>query len=168
MWWFTADEHYGHANILKYQAASRPFSQVEEMDDAIIANHNSLVQPGDTVVHCGDFSFYDAEKTYRLIRALTGDHIFVKGCHDRWMRGRYKWLWQKRLDDVYVACSHYPMLSWPRRFHGSFHTYGHVHNHMTHPDPMAWNVGVDVNNLKPVPLYRIQEKIRKNLQKEGD
>jgi len=35
---FTADEHYGHANIIRY--CDRPFASVEEMDAEIIQRNN--------------------------------------------------------------------------------------------------------------------------------
>ena len=42
---FTADEHYGHTNIINY--CDRPFSSVEEMDAEIIKRQNELVGPQD-------------------------------------------------------------------------------------------------------------------------
>ena len=49
---FTADEHYGHTNIIKY--CDRPFASVEEMDAEIIKRHNDLVGPQDALNrrHC--------------------------------------------------------------------------------------------------------------------
>ena len=38
---FTADEHYGHTNIIKY--CERLFASVEDMDAEIIKRHNELV-----------------------------------------------------------------------------------------------------------------------------
>lgn len=50
MYWFTADEHYGHHNskgtgIIDY--CNRPFNSIEEMDAKLIENHNSVVGKGD-------------------------------------------------------------------------------------------------------------------------
>lgn len=51
--WFTADFHLGHANIIRY--CSRPFSTVEEMDQAIVERLNASVKPNDVLYFLGDF-----------------------------------------------------------------------------------------------------------------
>jgi calcineurin-like phosphoesterase family protein len=50
---FTSDTHYGHANIIKY--SSRPFSSVEEMNDALVKKINDKVGVDDCLWHLGDF-----------------------------------------------------------------------------------------------------------------
>ena len=50
-YWFTADTHLGHRRILEY--CKRPFSCVEEMDEVIVENINSLVKPNDMLIHLG-------------------------------------------------------------------------------------------------------------------
>jgi len=52
MIYFTADQHFGHANIIKL--CSRPFSDVHEMDEALIENWNRRVTNGDTIYIIGD------------------------------------------------------------------------------------------------------------------
>lgn len=78
MFFFTADEHYDHAKILEY--CDRPFKDVEEMNEALIAKHNLVVNPRDITVHAGDFGWFkkkaDAQK---IIKRLHGNHIFIKG-----------------------------------------------------------------------------------------
>ena len=54
MYWFTADEHYGHKNVLAY--CKRPFSSIHNMDIALIQNHNNVVSTDDTTFHLGDFT----------------------------------------------------------------------------------------------------------------
>ena len=58
--WFTSDTHWGHAGILKESMHCRRdlvFSSVEEMDETMIANWNSVVGPKDEVWHLGDFAY---------------------------------------------------------------------------------------------------------------
>lgn len=79
--WFTADHHFGHANILRY--CKRPFADVEEMNEALIANWNRVVAKGDTVYHLGDlFLLPPVEATKRMAR-LNGSICLIRGNHDR-------------------------------------------------------------------------------------
>jgi calcineurin-like phosphoesterase family protein len=78
---FTADQHFGHANILKYQS-NRRFQDVEKMDEAIIDAWNSVVTDDTDTVYClGDMSF----KPYILreyLPFLNGRKILIFGNHD--------------------------------------------------------------------------------------
>lgn len=55
MIFFTADTHFGHANILKL--CGRPFDTIEEMNEKMIGNWNDRVKGTDTVYIVGDMFF---------------------------------------------------------------------------------------------------------------
>lgn len=50
---FTSDTHFNHTNIIRF--CERPFERVDEMNEKLIDNWNSVVSPEDFVFHLGDF-----------------------------------------------------------------------------------------------------------------
>jgi len=76
---YTSDEHYGHANIIRL--SNRPFLDVEHMNEEIVCRHNAVVKDGDEVWHLGDFSLDDRIVESTLAR-LNGTHRLVAGNHD--------------------------------------------------------------------------------------
>lgn len=78
--WYTADTHYGHRNILTL-GPGRPFATLEEHDEALIALHNSVVAPSDTVLFLGDFSM-SVTAMERVVPQLNGRKELYAGNHD--------------------------------------------------------------------------------------
>ena len=79
MIFFTSDHHFYHANVIKYCA--RPFTTVEEMNEALVKNWNETVGSDDTVYCLGDFSM--AFRSVELYtRRLNGTKYLVPGNHD--------------------------------------------------------------------------------------
>lgn len=78
--WFISDTHFGHANIIKYCA--RPFSNVEEMNQAMITRWNTVVAPEDTVFHLGDFALTPKFRQTELLAQLYGTKHLILGNHD--------------------------------------------------------------------------------------
>lgn len=153
MYYFTADEHFGHANIIKY--CRRPYDTVEEMDAALIELHNSIVKDGDTVVHAGDFYFGNKEEEAKAyLDRLNGRHIVLRGSHDYWLKDGHE-IWEKKVGDHYVVACHYAMRVWPRSHYNSWQVYGHSHGRLE-PVGKQWDVGVDNNNYLPVSLKLLE------------
>jgi calcineurin-like phosphoesterase family protein len=81
---FTADEHYGHDNIIKY--CTRPYADVKTMNRALIQNYNRVVTDDDTVYHLGDFGFFSMDSLNvlrKFVQQLNGTKILILGNHDR-------------------------------------------------------------------------------------
>ena len=84
---FTADQHFGHANILKHEDASRRnahggrFTSIGKMDEYLISQWNATVAPGDRVYCLGDFSFKQSTME-AIVPRLNGEKILIVGNHD--------------------------------------------------------------------------------------
>ena len=79
MKFFTADLHFGHANIIKY--CNRPFVSVLDMNDGLIDRWNARVSPSDEVYVLGDFSLGTSQLELR--KRLNGIVFLVPGNHDK-------------------------------------------------------------------------------------
>ena len=127
--WVISDPHFGHANIIKF--CNRPFASVTEMDEALIKNWNSVVEPTERVICNGDFMFYKSDTG--IFQRLKGYKELVLGNHDHTATRNLGWkAIHTRLEFVHnskhVVMDHYPIESWNKKFHGSIHLYGHVHD----------------------------------------
>lgn len=108
MIFFTSDHHFYHANVIRY--CGRPFADVNEMNEKMILNWNSVVGPEDTVYYLGDFSM-----AFRPVEVITprlnGIKYLVPGNHDfchsynkksRKPENREKWI-QKYKDNGWIV-----------------------------------------------------------------
>lgn len=165
--WFTSDEHYHHANVIKY--CNRPFSSVEEMDEEIVKRHNEVVKFGDLVYHLGDLQFGKWKESLPFLSRLTGTHFLIIGNHDPGLlviQGTLqRWSFQYRILELKLAghfftLSHYPLESWYASFHGGLHLHGHCHGTIPF-DPLKrrLDVGVDPNNFTPIHLDEVLPKL---------
>jgi calcineurin-like phosphoesterase family protein len=157
-YFFTADEHYGHNNIITY--CKRPFDNVEQMDETIIQRHNEVVRKEDIVIHNGDFTLLPKIKAQRYISRLSGQHIFLHGSHDHWLEKLWLDIWEKSIEEQHIVVCHYAMRVWPRSHHNSWQLYGHSHG-MLEPLGKQWDIGVDNNNFYPLSFAQIKEIMSK-------
>ena len=88
---FTSDQHFGHANILKYEderrrnACGGRFQSISEHDDFIIDQWNAVVSSDDTVYCLGDFS-YKQGAMEAVLPFMNGWKILICGNHDPYIK----------------------------------------------------------------------------------
>lgn len=81
MIWISSDHHVDHGNICEY--AGRPFSSLEEMNEVLIENHNSVVAPDDIVYFLGDFAMGRIAESLPKAALFNGRKMLCLGNHDR-------------------------------------------------------------------------------------
>jgi len=155
MFYFTSDEHYGHKKIIEY--CNRPYSNIEEMDNALIENFNSVVSPKDITVHAGDFCWLNNKQNVyeTYVKKLNGSHIFLVGSHDHWQPDSAKFVWSSTIDKQFVIACHYCFRTWERSHYNSWQLFGHSHGRLT-VDAKQYDIGVDNNNYFPVSFDQIK------------
>lgn len=77
----TSDTHFSHARI--GELAERPFTTVDEMNAELVRRWNTVVGPGDTVLHLGDLALGSIEESVAITAQLNGRRFLVPGNHDR-------------------------------------------------------------------------------------
>lgn len=173
MIFFDGDQHHYHRSksggIIAY--CNRPFADLEEMTETLIANSNEVVRPKDTVIHAGDFSMGSVEKTVEIIKRLNGKHIFIKGSHDKVIQKiarKYPdlfeyagYIYELRLHNKYhVVVCHYCLRTWPRSHYNSWHVFAHSHCRLKSIGK-SHDIGVDCNNYYPYPDGQIIDIMNK-------
>lgn len=171
MIFFSADTHFGHANIIRF--CDRPFRTVEEMDETLVANWNDRVGGNDTVYFLGDLFFRaSADRVKDILGRLKGRKHLVIGNHDlSWMDrelvGRH-FVEASNFLDVsdggrHLVMCHYPLLCWGGEGK-SWMIHGHIHNnrHMDYWPLLqvrerVLNAGVEINGYAPVSFEELLE-----------
>lgn len=185
---FTSDTHFNHANILRF--CNRPWESIEEHDQALIENWNSVVSPDDTVFHLGDFVFGGFPKWKEIVEQLNGHIYLIRGNHDdKQMTAGIQTLFEDCLyqarilvDGKTVYLNHFPFLCFghgdPKIYKDSYsiQLFGHIHSgpNSTSADvsrssilyPTQYDVGVDNNNYCPISWKEVNEKIQKQLKND--
>jgi calcineurin-like phosphoesterase family protein len=93
--WFTADEHFGHGNIIRY--TGRPFLSVHTMNVALAATWHASVAEDDDVWVLGDVAMGHLGKSLAFIQGLPGVKHLLVGNHDRMFKdGPRRQDWEAR------------------------------------------------------------------------
>lgn len=176
---FTSDTHFNHANIIRF--CNRPFNDVEQMNETLIANWNRVVQPEDTVFHLGDFCLGGSAEWTKILNRLNGKIYLILGNHDiknirqGYMRRFEEVAMQMRIEigKQIIYLNHYPFLSYGGAYRGVWQLFGHVHSspNSTGEDtprlnmlPTQYDVGVDNNDFTPVSYEEVRKIILKRVE----
>lgn len=154
--WFTADTHFGHANIIAY--CRRPFATVRDMNEHVVRAWNTTVKPDDYVVHLGDVMMGLIDDAAPVLARLNGHKLVILGNHDTPARQRLFAELNWRMAAVLVAarvCFQHPPIEGEHSYKLVVH--GHAHG-TAMLRPKHFDVGVDVGNWqgasrmgRPVP-----------------
>lgn len=171
---FTSDEHYEHHNIIKF--CNRPFTDVDDMREGLIARHNEKVGPCDLTYHLGDMLWRTCsiDLTRDILKRLNGRHVYVLGNHEEAIK-KVEVLFESvnEVLQVYpkgfgydinqpIFLSHYAHRVWPDSHRGAYHLYGHTHNLL--PDfRLSHDVGVDANNYYPISLEEVDALMKSKI-----
>lgn len=169
--YLISDTHWGHANSLNFKRADgsplRDFSCVEEMDEHMIQQWNSVVRPEDKVIHLGDIVIN--KKFLPILNRLNGRKKLIMGNHDIWpistLTGYFYDIKAYRVFDKHIF-SHIPVHRESiGRFQANIH--GHLHSNQVmlgdQIDPHYLCVCVEQEhiNYTPIPWYRCKEILSK-------
>lgn len=169
--WLTSDTHFSHDVEFLYEP--RGFTNVKDMNIAIVENWNSVVKPDDEVWHLGDMALGDIDDACKYINQLNGTIHWIQGNHCTKRKvskiieecpavREIGWAYQIKFNKYSFYLSHYPTLTGNYDDkHFSQHVinlHGHTHqqaNFLYPNNPFIYHVGVDSHNCTPVHIDEV-------------
>jgi calcineurin-like phosphoesterase family protein len=160
--WITSDTHFNHENILKFEDnlgnKIRDFHYVQEMNETIIQNWNSVVKQGDKVYHLGDVMFGSKDWFALNWPRLNGSKNLIVGNHDDikylssggFFKKVYMW---RLLKEHNMLLTHVPVHESSIR-KVEFNVHGHIHRQKS-PTKRHINVCVEKTNYTPINIDEV-------------
>jgi calcineurin-like phosphoesterase family protein len=161
-----SDTHFNHGNILQFLNADgsmvRPgFTDVEDMNETIIHNWNSVVSPVDHVYHLGDVYFgknKNSASNRNILSRLNGKKRLILGNHDEAKDPILHEFFEKIMmwrmfPEIGALLTHVPVHEstlGEKRFEGKpmINLHGHIHNNDA-PSSLHVNCSVERQDYKP-------------------
>lgn len=178
---FTADEHFGHQNIMVF--SKRPFTSLEEMREELIARHNAKVPKGSRVYHVGDMFWrtLTAEQCMEIVSRLNGVHYYVYGNHDEpfekspELRAMFLWCKERAVLNPIklshgilspkIVLDHYAGRVWRGSHKGTWQLYGHSHAALPEINNRSFDIGVDSSpDYSPFSLEDVEARMKKKIE----
>jgi calcineurin-like phosphoesterase family protein len=180
---FTSDFHLFHNNVLKFD--NRPFADIHEMHKVIEERWNEVVTDNDVVIYLGDLSFArkeDKDYVEGMLYSLNGTIHYIMGNHDDYREisknKRFESVQDyldlriahmvdgKRIETLF-CCMHYPIYSWNKASHGSYHVHGHCHGNLHHGEGANFynnrrviDVGCMLTDYEPISYLEVIENLK--------
>jgi calcineurin-like phosphoesterase family protein len=191
---FISDLHIGHSNVIKFD--ERPFKDINEMHSELIERWNSVVGEDDIVFNLGDLFYKTDLKTAKwFVSQLNGKIYHIMGNHDKMgdmvALNRFEKIFgdstglggatiqvqdsdsNRGYQDI-VMC-HYPILSWNKSHHSSWHLHGHTHHSLSKNPDMKWfyerkvlDMGCNGWDYTPVSYLQVKEIMKEREIKSVD
>ena len=129
-------QHFSHKNIIAFR--ERPYDNVPQMNEHLIANHNDYVGENDICIWGGDVGFGGNGDINNILAQCNGYKILIVGNHDFKKKNvrllnfdEIHLIYTVDYPDVSMVFTHYPMYNvpWPWvNIHGHLHAF---------PDPIS-------------------------------
>lgn len=165
------DLHLGHRNIIKY--CNRPFKDVEDMNEQLIKNWNSVVGKNDIVYVVGDFALCSKQKIIEIGQQLKGRKRLIVGNHDQasintYHEAGFEYVYNHPivLDDFFVI-SHEPMVGFsPSMPFGII--FAHVHDNPAYADYSSRSFCVSAERIDYKPIeFEFIKRVMKECEENG-
>lgn len=166
---FIADTHFGHKGMVEFLkddgSKMRPFTTIEEHDETLISNWNSVVRPKDRVYHLGDVVMN--KRFLPTIARLNGRKKLIKGNHDVYSLKEYT----PYFEDIYgvyvlkdMILSHIPVhpdclkTRYGTNVHGHLHSNIVLQNNLLNPKYLC--VSCEHTNYTPISIDEVRAIIK--------
>ena len=157
---FISDTHFGHARALQLFRSGH-FKDCKEMDETMITNWNSVVNPRDVVWHMGDFSWgnqtYYARRLNGQLNLILGNHDYIEPLERQAFNSIHDYK-KIKINNQKIILFHYPIHYWECSHYGSWHLYGHVHGQRKNIG-LSMDVSAECIKYTPISFSEIKVKM---------
>jgi len=154
-----SDQHFFHKNVIDF--SERPYMNIDEMNETLVANYNDYVGDDDICFWVGDVGFGNTTQINELLEQCNGYKILIIGNHDFNGKRRRKLnfdethlIYNLDVPGVSLVLTHYPMdniyLPW-------FNVHGHLHNYpkLDTGNVLHFNVNCEAHQYRPAHINEI-------------
>lgn len=159
MIWLTANQNFGRHSAIEQW--NRPFTNINEMNQALILAWNQVVEPNHTVWVLGNFA-WDPESAEEALKKLNGNIHVIQGKFDQPIVGFLKknkiynqGIHHVTQDKTTYTLSYWPQCEWLGDW--SFHGWEDYSSYPTNPTLKRVNVSCDLWGFKPVSMLKVTD-----------